>query len=224
MSFLLRACCGLGLWADKVSTCLLYDWMFSLVRTHPRNIYFSVSCLKYKPGAVPEQESTTPCTHSPTLPPPMFLSAYTHTHTAADGAGGGSFKIKHFSVYYERRAGKREETRGQDKRCEDWQQKRKDTRFAIFEWRELMKMKTTSEVFFVCVCWRPIRRHKLWSVCRETDGVKQCLNFLPLTSKLQPYRSDVNLYYNTPVLNWASDLSRSVISQHTHVSLHTLAK
>lgn len=67
--------------------------MFSLVHTHPRNIYFSVSRLKYNPGAVPDQESTTTL-HSFTN---ITTSSQTHTptHTAADGAGGGGTKIKH---------------------------------------------------------------------------------------------------------------------------------
>lgn len=66
--------------------------------------------------------------------------------------------------------------------------------------------------------------NNLWSVCRETYGVKQCLisDLWPLSLRrtLLTWIS----YYNTPVLNWAFDLSRSVIFHHAHVPLHMLAQ
>ncbi len=95
------------------SKCLLYCWLFSLVHTHPRNIYFSVSRLKYNPVAVPDQESTTTL-HSFTN---ITTSSQTHTltHTAADGAGGGGTKIKHLVFIMRREMESRRE--GKDERA-----------------------------------------------------------------------------------------------------------
>lgn len=89
-------CCGCVQWFGfaswQASTCLLCDWMFSLVRTHPWNIYFSVSRLKYNPGAVPYQESTT-ILHSFTN---ITTSHAPRRHTRSCRWGRGwRLKIKH---------------------------------------------------------------------------------------------------------------------------------
>ncbi len=92
MSFLSWVYRSLGSLADRpprvscMAECLV--WFIHILET-----YFSVSRLKYNPGAVPDQESTTTL-HSFTN---ITTSSQTHTptHTAADGAGGGGTKIKH---------------------------------------------------------------------------------------------------------------------------------